>query len=75
MTRVVCDRCGATEEIDRARDAGWLVCTTASGRMVIRCPDHITRYAITRCPFGRVRGGYGVVGGRRYPLRSTTDQR
>ena len=43
----VCSKCGATIEASEARAAGWLVATNVHkvGQMVIRCPQHITRYA------------------------------
>ena len=46
-TYVVCSVCGRKEEIERAKRNGWLVKTDrrGGGRMVIRCPQHITDYA------------------------------
>ena len=47
-TRIVCSKCGRSEEIGKALRDGWL-CAQRKGKpeghLVIRCPEHITTYA------------------------------
>jgi thiaminase len=48
-TRIVCTKCGRSEDLDQALADGWLYATMVAkanqGYMVIRCPEHITDYA------------------------------
>ncbi|RPJ40118.1 MAG: hypothetical protein EHM35_00500 [Planctomycetaceae bacterium] len=53
----VCGKCGRTA--DEQHLHGWLIAKSKSGEdqfngiMVIRCPDHITGYAIRKAEGGR----------------------
>lgn len=63
-TYYVCSVCGAKATPYEAGEQGdWLVASvpgSKSGEMVIRCPDHITRYAIRKAG-GHIESGKGVV--------------
>jgi DNA-directed RNA polymerase subunit RPC12/RpoP len=51
----VCSKCGKTVENTKNATRGWLIgkhadaAKAAMGEMVIRCPKHITRYALRNC--------------------------
>lgn len=57
LTYYKCSKCGRTADEDHVR--GWLIGTAKNpekaynGEMVIRCPEHITEYAIRSCTKGR----------------------
>ena len=59
MTYVVCSKCGRTAENTQNWTRGWLIGThrnaekAFNGEMVIRCPNHITQYAIRNVENGR----------------------
>lgn len=59
MTVVVCSKCGRTAENTPNWTRGWLIDThknaekAFNGEMVIRCPQHITAYAISQAERGR----------------------
>lgn len=60
----VCSVCGDTIEAD-ADNEDWLIANalgSTSGEMVIRCPEHITEYAIRKCG-GRIETRNGVKRG------------
>ena len=47
-TRIVCSKCGKSEEFSAALASGWLYRQRAGepeGYMVIRCPEHISEHA------------------------------
>jgi hypothetical protein len=47
-TRIVCSKCGRSEEFGAALTSGWLYHQRADapeGYMVIRCPEHISEHA------------------------------
>ena len=58
-TVYVCSKCGRTVENHPNWTRGWLIAThrdaakAANGEMVIRCPQHITQYAIRCAEHGR----------------------
>lgn len=57
-TFVVCSKCGKVEEIDKAKDSGWLIAQRLGkpqGHMIIRCNQHITNYARRSCGLPRLR--------------------
>ena len=45
-TYYVCSKCGRTVEV--GREVGWLAVRDPRhpGQMIVRCPEHITRYAL-----------------------------
>lgn len=55
----VCSKCGRTVQDHPQWTRGWLIANhkdaekRANGEMVIRCPLHITRYAIYQAQSGR----------------------
>ena len=57
MTTYVCSKCG--RRADEFHIRGWLIGThkdperAYNGEMMIRCPDHITEYAIRNTVGGR----------------------
>jgi len=59
MTYLVCSKCGHTVEDTPNWTRGWLVGThknavkAFNGEMVIRCPQHITQYAIRNSENGK----------------------
>jgi len=68
-TIYVCSVCGETTA-DWDTDDDWLIANvpgSTSGEMVIRCPKHITEYAIRKAG-GRVEGGKGIVNNWEYDL-------
>jgi len=56
-TIYVCGKCGRTADDMHVR--GWLIGSAknaekvGNGEMVIRCPEHVTRYAIRQVELGR----------------------
>ena len=67
-TFYVCSRCGETSEDHNLE--GWLIVSvpySKSGEMVIRCPEHITRYAIYKAG-GRIEAGKGIIGFYEYEV-------
>jgi len=47
-TNVVCWKCRKMEDIDHAREDGWLIAPRKNSEyLVIRCPEHITKYALS----------------------------
>ena len=73
-TIYVCDKCGKTSEQWETLD-DWLIASTSTGwpqanrtgEMVIRCPQHITEYAIRKAG-GHIREGVGIVGVWEYDI-------
>lgn len=60
---------GGSGELDYDED--WLLASvpgSASGEMVIRCPEHITEYAIRKAG-GHVEDGNGIVNGWSYEIK------
>jgi DNA-directed RNA polymerase subunit RPC12/RpoP len=59
-TRYVCSKCG---DVCEGNQDDWLIANvpnSTAGEMVIRCPQHITEYAIRKAG-GQVRQGVGHV--------------
>lgn len=56
-TYFVCSKCGAVESPEMARATGWLIANdrNSASKMVVRCPKHITRYALAQTETGRTR--------------------
>lgn len=58
MTTIfVCSRCGATTEPDAA---GWLIAPRKGakpGHLIIRCPEHVTKYALAAAGIRSGKGG------------------
>jgi len=58
-TVYVCSKCGRTVQYEPNWTRGWLIGThknaakAFNGEMVIRCPAHITNYAIRNAQNGR----------------------
>ena len=56
-TLYVCSKCGRTADSQHVR--GWLIGTHAdperayNGEMMIRCPDHVTDYAVRNTVGGK----------------------
>ena len=68
-TVYVCSACGETSAAYGGNTEDWLIANVPCkfGEMVIRCPDHVTRYAIRKSG-GRIFEGRGQVGGWAYDL-------
>ena len=55
----VCSKCGRTVQDDRNSTRGWLIASHKdaekqfNGEMVIRCPTHITKYALSIAEGGK----------------------
>lgn len=66
-----CSVCGElASAFDQSWEGDWLIVPVSGstrGEMVIRCPEHITRYAIRKAG-GSIEDGQGVVHSFRYPL-------
>ena len=62
----VCSKCGETTTAWETTD-DWLIGSSKAkaGQMVIRCPQHITRYAIRQAG-GHIANGLGIVGNWAY---------
>jgi hypothetical protein len=71
VTKWGCSVCGDTATAHEAGEQGdWLVASVPGSRcgaMVIRCPKHITKYAIRKAG-GHFEQGQGVVNHYYYPL-------
>ena len=68
-TIFVCNKCGETTAMWENVD-DWLIApvpNSPSGEMVIRCPEHITEYAIRKAG-GHMSAGKGQVGHWLYEL-------
>ena len=56
MTILVCDKCGRHMEYYEAIKQGWLVAQRKDkpqGHLIIRCPEHITKYALRVATYPR----------------------
>ena len=68
-TIYVCTECGETTE-DWDTDEDWLIAKvpdSTNGEIIVRCPEHITLYAIYRAG-GRVENGVGIVNNWEYQI-------
>ena len=76
-TVYVCSVCGETSGAYDGNTEDWLIAAVPgkSGEMVIRCPQHVTRYAIRKAG-GHIRGGtIGVVGRWEYGTMPSAQKR
>lgn len=68
MAHYVCGKCGDTSEGQDWEE--WLIAPlpgSKNGELVIRCPQHITEYAIRKAG-GHIEQGRGIVGYYGYNL-------